>query len=131
MSKQYVQRREVSDHCAIVLKSVDKDWGPKPFRTIDAWLSEKGFWEMVKDKWLSYPMKGNALVNIKEKLKSLKGDLKIWNRDVFGNIHTQKKAILQEIEELDCKDCVDDLRDTDRLKRSELVSRLLETDKKL
>jgi len=26
--KQYVQRREVSDHCALVVKSVDKDWGP-------------------------------------------------------------------------------------------------------
>jgi len=26
MCKQYVQRREVSDHCALVVKSVDKDW---------------------------------------------------------------------------------------------------------
>jgi len=49
-----VQRREVSDHCAIVVKSVDKDWGPKPFRSIDAWFMEKGFGAMVKDKWNSY-----------------------------------------------------------------------------
>jgi len=25
--KQYVQRREVFDHCALVVKFVDKDWG--------------------------------------------------------------------------------------------------------
>ena len=54
--KQYVQLRKVSDHYAIVVNSVDKDWGPKPFRSIDAWLMEKGFREMVKDKWLSYPV---------------------------------------------------------------------------
>ncbi|XP_068467196.1 uncharacterized protein [Phaseolus vulgaris] len=43
MSKQYIQTREVSDHCAIVVKSWSKDWGPKPFKSIDAWLLEPGF----------------------------------------------------------------------------------------
>ena len=41
--KQYVQPRIVSDHCAIVAKSWIKDWGPKPFRCIDAWFMEPGF----------------------------------------------------------------------------------------
>ncbi|XP_068497843.1 uncharacterized protein [Phaseolus vulgaris] len=112
--KQYVQLRKVSDHYAIVVNSVDKDWGPKPFRSIDAWLMEKGFREMVK-----------------EKLKCLKGDLKVWNRDVFDNIQTSKKRILQELVDLDCQDCIVDLREYDRLKRFELVGRLKETEKKL
>ena len=81
MCKQYVQRREVSDHCAIVVKSVEKDWGPKPFRSIDAWYMERGFGHMVKEKWISYPSQGNAFTVIKEKMKRLKGDLKVWNRD--------------------------------------------------
>ncbi|XP_068503978.1 uncharacterized protein [Phaseolus vulgaris] len=131
MSKQYVQRREVSDHCALVVKSVEKDWGPKPFRTIDAWFLERGFNEMVKEKWISYPRKGNAMVNVKEKLKILKGDLKIWNKEVFGNVYTRKKEILQEIEDLDCMDCLNDLNEGDRLKRAALVSRLKENDKKI
>ena len=126
-----MQRRDVSDHCTIVVMLIEKDWGPKPLCTIDAWFLERSFCEMVKEIWLSYPVKRNAFVNFKEKLKSLKGDLKIWNRDVFGNIQTHKKEILQEIEDLDCKDCLDDLRESDRLKRVELVSRLKETDKKL
>jgi len=29
--KQYVLGQTVSDHCAIVLKSGVRDWGPKPF----------------------------------------------------------------------------------------------------
>jgi len=50
MSEQYVLQREISDHCALVVKSVEKDWGPKPFRSIDAWFLERGFNRMVKDK---------------------------------------------------------------------------------
>ena len=69
---------------------MDKDWGPKPFRTIDAWLSEKGFMEMVKGRWTSNSVQGSGFMKVKEKLKHLKGDLKVWNRNVFGNIETIK-----------------------------------------
>ena len=131
MCKQYVQRREVSGHCAIVVKSLDKDWGPKPFRSIDAWLMERGFGEMVMAKWNSYSIQGSGFVRLKEKLKCLKGDLKVWNRDVFGNIQTSKKRIVMEIEELDCQDCIGGLVERDRLKRIELVNAMREMDKKL
>jgi len=30
----------VLDHFAIVVKSLVRDWGPKPFRSIDAWHQE-------------------------------------------------------------------------------------------
>jgi len=33
--KQYVQWKEVFDHCSLMIKRLDKDWGPKPFRSID------------------------------------------------------------------------------------------------
>jgi len=131
MSKQYMQRREVSDHCAIVVKYVEKNWGPKPFRSIDAWFMEKGFSEMVKNNWSSYPVQGSVFIKIKEKLKLLKGDLKVWNRDEFGNIQTNKMRILQELEALDSHDCINDLGEDDRMKRYELVGRLKETEKKL
>jgi len=50
MDKQYILPREVSDHCAIVVKSVVRDWGSKPFRSLDVWLKEPGFKDMVKEK---------------------------------------------------------------------------------
>ncbi|XP_068476937.1 uncharacterized protein [Phaseolus vulgaris] len=84
---------------------------------------------MVKDKWNSYPAQGSGFFRFKEKLKFLKGDLKVWNRDVFGNIHTSKKRILQEIEDLDYQACNDVLWESDRLKRIELVSRMREAEK--
>ena len=131
MSKQYVLRREVSNHCAIVVKSVEKDWGPKPFRTIDAWNLEMGFIRMVKDNWQSYSTHGNELIKLKEKLKLLKFDLKAWNKEVFGNLDIVKRKILQLIEALDCVDCEGGLMEADRWKRMELASRLKENDFKL
>jgi len=132
MCKQYVLRREVSDHCALVVKTVDKDWGPKPFRTIDVWHMERGFNDLVKGKWQSYLVQGNEITKIKEKLKLLKVDLKLWNKDVFGNLESTKNSILQEIEILDCQDDDNgDLLGRVRLKRTELANRLRETDKKI
>jgi len=88
-----------------MIKCLDKDWGPKPFRSIDAWLSEKGFAGMVEERWKSYKSEGSAIKGLKEKLKLLKVDLKVWNRDVFGNLNLTKSSIVQEIKNFDRQDC--------------------------
>ncbi|XP_068484992.1 uncharacterized protein [Phaseolus vulgaris] len=86
---------------------------------------------MVKDKWKSFSVQGNGIAKLKEKMKLLKSDLKVWNREVFGNLHTTKRRILQELEDLDNRDCNGDLEESERLTRMELTSRLVENDKKL
>jgi len=60
-----------------MIKCIDKDWGPKPFRTIDGWFLERGFSGMVEDKWRSYGGQGNVIKVLKEKFKLLKVDLKV------------------------------------------------------
>jgi len=45
----------------------------------------------------------------------LKGDLKVWNRDVFGIIESTKKKILEELEVLDCQACSGVLEDSENL----------------
>jgi len=44
--KQYLQPREILDHCAMVVKSLVKDWGPRPFRTLML-----GVWSVGSRKW--------------------------------------------------------------------------------
>ncbi|XP_068461724.1 uncharacterized protein [Phaseolus vulgaris] len=131
MGKQYILSREISDHCVIVVKSSVKDWGPKPFRFIDVWLMEPGFKDMVRDNWNSYSGKGNSIYAFKGKLKSLKVDLKVWNRDVFGHLESEKKNCLMEIEELDVKDEGDALPESLRTRRLVLINRVEEINKKL
>lgn len=125
-----MQPREVSDHCAIVVKSWVKDWGPKPFKTIDAWLVEPGFKELVKEKWNSYEVYGNGISNFKDKLKLLKRDLKEWNRSVFGNLEDNRRKIMKEIEKLDIKDANCDLSEGENMRRLELLSQQKLVEKK-
>jgi len=75
--KQYVQTRQVSNQCAIIVKSSKVDLGLKSFRSIDSWLLEKGFADLVKSKWNAYKTEREGLVRCKEKFKMLKHDLKI------------------------------------------------------
>jgi len=35
--QQFVLSRSISDNCAVILKEVSVDWGPKPFRCLDVW----------------------------------------------------------------------------------------------
>jgi len=130
-SKQYVQPRTVSDHCALVLKAWEKDWDPKLFRSFDVWLMEPDFKLMVKSKWDSYHVQGDSMSILKDKMKLLKADLKVWNRNTFGYLETSKKRIVSTIEELDAKDENDALDGIGNLRRMELFSQLGLVDKKL
>nr|XP_029145792.1 uncharacterized protein LOC114924687 [Arachis hypogaea] len=38
------------DHCGLLVDSGKVDWGPKSFRSLDAWLSHGGFVSVVKDE---------------------------------------------------------------------------------
>jgi len=123
-SKQYVLDRQVSDHCALVLKVNIVDWGPKPFRFLDIWQEHKEFDKFVKDKWGNYLVQGNEILVLKEKLKMLKSDLKGWNKDVFGYTDKLKMDILNKIQELDRRDDEDELDEDKIRERRELLSQL-------
>lgn len=66
-------RRTVSDHCAIVLSTKNLDWGPKPFRFVNAWLSSPDFKAKVEDSWREGGIVGWGSFVFKEKLKRLRG----------------------------------------------------------
>ena len=123
-SKQYIKGRQVSDHCVLVLKSVTIDWGPKPFKTLDIWKSDPTFKEVVKQSWDTYIGKGNPMIILKEKLKKLKFDLKVWNKEVFEIIGLKKQNLLLQLDEMDRKDDESNLEDDDKVRRMKLLSEL-------
>ncbi|XP_071708291.1 uncharacterized protein [Rutidosis leptorrhynchoides] len=43
--------RKHSDHCPIVLKDDDKNFGPKPIKVFDEWLEMEGVAEFIKGIW--------------------------------------------------------------------------------
>ncbi|XP_028060848.1 uncharacterized protein LOC114264432 [Camellia sinensis] len=86
--------RILSDHCPILLKEDDRDWGPKPFKFLNAWVLHPSFLKEVEKVWVGTQVEGWAGFRIMVKLRTLKQALKIWNVEVFGHVESK----LQEAE---------------------------------
>lgn len=77
--------RLTSDHYPILLHINFKDWGPKPFQfSIFGRHTRISFrlWRING----SYEVEGWTGFVLKEKLKRVRNDLKIWNKDVVGHM---------------------------------------------
>ncbi|GLT98273.1 hypothetical protein SLE2022_157850 [Rubroshorea leprosula] len=127
MGGEWVQQglpRNISDHCAMVLKSKSTDWGPKPFRVLDAWQQHPEFKKAVEDKWREMTVEGFAGYKCKQKLKLLKEFLKGWNKEVFGNMEAQYVQAVKKIEQVDLQNEVADLEELEIVKRQEGFSEM-------
>jgi len=60
----------------------------------------------------------------KKKLKKVKVDLKVWNKEVFGDVNQVGEGLLRRIRELDAKDDDFDLNEQEREERRSLVAEL-------
>ena len=68
-------KRSCSDHNPFLLELVDTyNWGPKPFRSYDAWFLNPNFKRFLCDEWQNLPS-----LPLHDKLKILKGPLKAWS----------------------------------------------------
>jgi len=92
---------------------------------------ESGFKELVEDMWNFYTARGDGITNFKDKLKFFKEDLKVWNREVFGNLKVSKNNILKQIEVLDNQDDNNELEESAKIKSMDLTSQLKEIENKI
>ncbi|XP_058092497.1 uncharacterized protein LOC131238936 [Magnolia sinica] len=78
-----------SDHAPLLL-SLPRllSGGPKPFRFQRMWTQHEEFLNVVKLAW-NKVKSSHPVYNVLSKLKQVKQDLKIWNKEVFGNIFEQ------------------------------------------
>lgn len=95
-----------------------KNWGPNPFRALNAWMSHHDFRRFVTQKWNSYKVEGWGGFVTKEKFKLLKEDLKRWNNNVFGAIEKNIEKMKEEIWKLDLIDDTLGLEDYEIMRRN-------------
>jgi len=96
LSKAYCQARGFSDHFPVILTSVQEDWGPIPFRTLDCWLEEPSFLNTFKKEWVKL-----SDLPLEKRLKLIKKPLKDWNRKSFGHIEQNIGKFQKEIDKLE------------------------------
>ncbi|RVX02494.1 hypothetical protein CK203_031207 [Vitis vinifera] len=71
--------------------------GPSPFRFENMWLKEEGFKDLLRNWWMGFQFRGSFSFTLFENLKVLKACLKIWNREVFGNVTARKESALKQM----------------------------------
>ncbi|GLT28935.1 hypothetical protein SLA2020_038370 [Shorea laevis] len=116
--------RSISDHCPVILKKVDSDWGPKPFRVLNCWDQHPDFIETVENIWKTTEVRGWKGYVCKEKFKHLRYNLKKWNTEVFGNFEHQIIEAEAKIREVDDKNEHTGVTEEDILSRREGFSEL-------
>ncbi|XP_026397473.1 uncharacterized protein LOC113292854 [Papaver somniferum] len=77
-----------SDHNPILLNT-NPSWTPGhiPFKFFGPWLDHKYYKTIIEECWKTNH-KGSLAIKIYRKLRDVKITLKRWNKEVYGNIHT-------------------------------------------
>jgi hypothetical protein len=116
--------RVCSDHASIVLMRGCVQNGNSAFKFENMWLKEEGFVDKVKSWWSSFYFLGSPSFILAKKLRALKEEIKMWNREVFGNVGARNKAWAEELEMLDSFEEVHSLSEEEKERRRLLVSDL-------
>ncbi|GJR41802.1 RNA-directed DNA polymerase, eukaryota [Tanacetum coccineum] len=73
--------KNLSDHRPILMRELNTDYGPTPFRIFHSWFSLEGFDNLVKESW-SKPVlaEKNSMDRLKKKFQNLKASIKMWRK---------------------------------------------------
>ncbi|EXB94881.1 hypothetical protein L484_022988 [Morus notabilis] len=80
---------------------IPPNWGPTPFRFENIWLEHKRFKKDLEVWWREETGQGWAGYKFMRKLKNMRGQLKIWNKEVFGDTRVEKLIKSKIIAEID------------------------------
>ena len=93
--------RPTSDHFSVLLEGGGLRRGPSPFKFENMWLKAEGFKDLIEGWWQGIVVRGRPSYRLAAKLKGLKQNLKIWNKEVFGRLEKNKAEALQQVERWD------------------------------
>ncbi|XP_028120245.1 uncharacterized protein LOC114317682 [Camellia sinensis] len=110
----------VSDHCPILLMEDERDWGPKPFRFLNAWIIHPSFSKVVREAWEETQITGWRGFVMLQKLQLVKQVLKRWNSEVFGAISVKLQSSEEKLHEFDLSTETRELSNGEKVSRREI-----------
>jgi hypothetical protein len=116
--------RVCSDHAPILLLRGCSQNGKSSFKFENMWLKEEGFVDKVSSWWSSFSFTGSPSFILAKKPRALKGEIKRWNQEVFGNVRARNKAWAEKLELLDRSEEVRRLSEEEKERRRLLASDL-------
>ncbi|XP_071741021.1 uncharacterized protein [Rutidosis leptorrhynchoides] len=91
--------RDYSDHCPIVLKDMNNDFGPKPIRIFNNWFEDDKCDDLIKDAWKVTICNPRADCVFRDKLKNVKGVLKEKCNPKYNSLNAEIDSLHKEISE--------------------------------
>lgn len=98
---QWGLSRLIFDHCPVMILDDSRDWGPKPFRFMDIWLSNPNCLKIAEETWKNVQVTCWAGFILLQKLRAIKVKLKVWNEEEFGDINSALLETETELHRLD------------------------------
>lgn len=100
------------------------EWGPKPFKFFNAWLSHPNYLKAMKEAWESNNDQGWATFRLFKKLQSVKEALKVWKKVEFGDVQGKLSRVEEDLHSLDIQAEHGSITGEDRMKRRELKAEM-------
>lgn len=121
-----------SDHWSIRLEiDIKKNRGRRPFRFESFWLRDPEFIKKIEEWWCQSSVQGRGqMQTFQLKLKELKGKIKKWNKEEFGNIFEDKQKLEGEMESIQQKMILEG-RTEDSINKEGIILGKLEERRKL
>ncbi|XP_071694771.1 uncharacterized protein [Rutidosis leptorrhynchoides] len=88
-----VPDRRESDHCPLVLRDGVVDFGPKPFKIFDEWLTKEGVDKVIIDGWNKNVRGHKKDCIFRDRLKNVKSELRNWSKIEFGNLDAEINSL--------------------------------------
>ncbi|GKA13789.1 RNA-directed DNA polymerase, eukaryota, reverse transcriptase zinc-binding domain protein [Tanacetum coccineum] len=120
--------RYLSDHRPILLRELNVDYGPTPFRFFHHWIEMEGFCKVVEDGWKESPCDSlNAMRNLLGKLKHLKKAIRVWNKS--KSLCDSKALFISALKDVDSRIDNGHATEEDAKSRVDLISKICDIDK--
>ncbi|GAU48947.1 hypothetical protein TSUD_285360 [Trifolium subterraneum] len=89
-----------SDHFPLLLEFKNQETQfTSHFKFLKMWTAHHDFINVVQNSW-NIVVTGCPMYVLSQKLKILKANLKTWNKDSFGNIHSNVKQAYQDVDDI-------------------------------
>ncbi|CAL0306454.1 unnamed protein product [Lupinus luteus] len=118
-----------SDHHPLLFGSSNSNNSrPQQFRFQKMWVSHVDCRRLIRQTW-GREVIGCPMYVLSQKLKLLKSDLRIWNKNIFGDVHQRVSLAKANVEAI--QNCIQNsdpdtsMQDQEDLAQSELVQALL------
>ncbi|CAL1355598.1 unnamed protein product [Linum trigynum] len=119
--------RVESDHNPLYISWGDFAEIKRPWKFENMWLEDERLFKSA-EVWFKAPVFGKGAVFLwSRRLIFLKRNIKIWNKETFGNVKVRIDNLLSGIKQLDDKEDCSNLQEVERAEREELKAELQNT----